>query len=629
GYERFKGTGARWMWTNWSQFAHHNAYFRLRFNLKSLMSELRRRAEDERESEKPVLEHIAFEAGRPIDIRLRYPPGRELTLELKGAAYRLRWDGQRYALDLPPMDPGVYTIEILEGGERILKERIIVWRRRGKAEGEPVRIVNGRFVDRDGKPFILLGFAVNHVYHPGFDPPKLRGGWIESAWPNAGERELADWLGFLAMNGINAIRVGLTVYWDGIPGDRGGRADPKIIEALDRLLQVADSMGMKVIPVFYWGPYGTYGFQNEAYDRIFKGKPGREWFSNPEALKLQKGFIGEVVGRFKDDPRVLAWELMNEIRPSMDPVYVRWVDELAEFIRGLGVRNLVKIDFLPRNGADMAVLYGNKSRVDLYGYRGYPIGRSSADLGSYLSAYARYAALTRAVGLVGEFGAKEGEKRRIVTRDAIWLSLLAGAPGVIGWDAGMCDPREFKIAAEVFERIDLEAFKRARAPVAIEVDGDGRDLYEAMRYDLFFQFKGIDYDLILPGSDRKGYAAVLRTKWYDISNWWRLFELKPPRIDIEPIVEVSNGYAASYMMGEGGDPLIIYARNIRDIDRDGVRIRGRTPFRARVRLEGRHVARCYDLDERSVVYEGKFEDELIFELGLTEHDFLLLIEKPN
>lgn len=58
-----------------------------------------------------------------------------------------------------------------------------------------------------------------------------------------------------------------------------------------------------------------------------------------------------------------------------------------------------------------------------------------------------------------------------------------------------------------------------------------------------------------------------------------------------------------------------------------MRIRGKAPFRAKIKLEGRRAARFYDLDERRVVYEGKFEGEPSLDLGPTNHDFILLIEK--
>jgi hypothetical protein len=629
GYDRFRGTGARWMWVEWHEFAHHHAYFRMKFTLEDLVYDLTHVPQKPQRRPHATLEHVAFKAGEKIDIRLNYPQGHELKLTFEGGSYPMRWAGGRYVADLPPVEPGVYQIEVREAESSVFKGEIIVWNRRNKRRGKLVRLSDdGMFVGPDDKLFILRGFAVNHIFYPDADSTGIRGGWIESAWNHAGERELADWLGFLAMNGINVLRIGLTVYGDGIPGDRGGYADPEVMDALERFLTVADSMRMKVIPVFYWGRYGTFGFRNETYDEILKGKGSFEWFTNRDAIELQKRFIGDVLGRFKNDPRVLAWELMNEISASMHPIFLNWVNEMAGYIRGLGVRNLIKVDFLPRNGADMAVCYGNRTDVDLYGYRGYPIGRATGDLGTYLSAHARYAKITKAVGLVGEFGSKE--RRRIVTRDAVWMSLLAGAPGVIAWDGGMCAPDEFKIAAQIFDRIDLAEFKRAKPPVAIRVQGHGRDLYDLMRYDEYFQKKGYDYDVIPPDTQvtPSSYSTVLDTRDYGMSNWWRILEFEPPRITSKPILEISDGYQASYMMDEGGDILILYLRNMAGVDRNGIRVRRKTSLRLTVRLgEGEFKVKKYDLDEKAITGEGILKEEFSLFSGRTDHDFVLLFKR--
>lgn len=503
----------------------------------------------------------------------------------------------------------------------------------------------GMFRDTDGKPFIVMGYGSLHLFQPRSEDPAMWNGWIESAWCNIDRAPLEETLRYLKDNGINTLRIGLTVYSDGMAGDLGGRANPMVIEALERYLSVADSLGMKVIPVFYWGPYGHYQLFNAAYDSILYDKEPMAWFCDREAIKLQKAFIRDVVTRFKNDQRVLAWELMNEIWVYYDfhqkknmvtvvdsPHFAAWSGELSGYIKELGVKNLVKLDFSA--GAAIADNYDRKAGVDILGYRAYPVSSNSvSDYGTYCSAYARYGLVFKNVCIAGELGTdKSALFRRIATRDAVWMSLLAGAPGVIGWDGLWTDPDEFRIAAEVLNSIDWAGFRRATPPVLIRVRGDGKDLDDLRRYDEYFQRAGYDFDVVVKkdaGDEVAGkYEAVIDTEEFTRPRWWEFEELDIPEIKSKPVFKLSEGYYGTFLLDGNRKVMVLYARNMQGKHTfGGFRMKVDTPLNLTVSLPGTYNYKLYDLDQKKVVAQDSFKDELKLARPAAQTDYALHITR--
>lgn len=501
----------------------------------------------------------------------------------------------------------------------------------GFADESPMYIDdNGMFRTSDGSVFIVRGFATNHVFYPREGNPQMRDGWIESAWNHATDRALTEWLKFLSENGVNTLRVGLTVWWDGTPGDQGGYADEQVMDALERYLSVADTLGMKVIPVFWWGHYGLFGFRNDAYDTYLFSKDELSWFTHQKAVELQKQFITDVVTRFKDDPRILAWELMNEIRSMFDPMFTDWTNELTNHLRDLGIRNLVKIDHLPETNFTLVSHYNRVTDVDIIGYRGYPVGGLVTDMGTYYSAQAKYATVMSKVAIMGEFGTQRASARRIATRDAIWMSLVSGAPGIIGWDGDLCPAGEFRIPAEIWDDINWEQFERSTPPVVISVKGTGADLRHVMVYDMVLQEQGYDYDVIIGEvapvlADR--YELTLATTSSMISIDKARRQLAEYDIKIKPIFSVSDGYVGSYLLDSDSDLMVFYGRNYAGVDEERFRIQGMSDFELTIDLQGEFTFELYDLDMREVVDEGEFTNRLELSKAATAHDYAVYIKR--
>mgnify|MGYP001338117835 CR=1 FL=1 len=127
--------------------------------------------------------------------------------------------------------------------------------------------------------------------------------------PAAIDREL----GYAAGIGFNVMRVFLH--------DMAWKADPAGFEKrVDQYLAIADKHGIKTMLVPFdavWNPYPKIGPQEEPVP----GRHNSRWVQSPH-VDVQKDpgryeeqvkpYLTAILTRFKDDPRVFAWDLLNE-----------------------------------------------------------------------------------------------------------------------------------------------------------------------------------------------------------------------------------------------------------------------------------------------------------------------------
>lgn len=119
-------------------------------------------------------------------------------------------------------------------------------------------------------------------------------------------------LGWAAGLGMNAARVFLH--------DLPFRTDePAFVDRIDRFLGVAAGHGIAVMFVLFdgvWDPHPAPGPQRAPKPRVHNSgwvqSPGAEILGDPARHHEMAGYVRGVVGHFRDDPRVLAWDLFNE-----------------------------------------------------------------------------------------------------------------------------------------------------------------------------------------------------------------------------------------------------------------------------------------------------------------------------
>jgi uncharacterized protein YeaO (DUF488 family) len=91
------------------------------------------------------------------------------------------------------------------------------------------------------------------------------------------------------------------------------------INRIDQFLEIADKYGIKIMFVFFddvWHPYPSLGKQPDPIPHIHNSgwvqSPGVEILTDTLKHDSLEPYVKGIVSRFKDDERVLAWDLYNE-----------------------------------------------------------------------------------------------------------------------------------------------------------------------------------------------------------------------------------------------------------------------------------------------------------------------------
>ena len=119
-------------------------------------------------------------------------------------------------------------------------------------------------------------------------------------------------LGWAAELGMNTIRVYLhDLLWD---QDREG-----FLKRVERFLGIAEKHGIKTMLVLcdsVWNPHPKLGPQPEPKPHVHNSgwvqSPHIEVLRDPQRHDSLEPYFRGVIGRFKDDPRVVVWDLYNE-----------------------------------------------------------------------------------------------------------------------------------------------------------------------------------------------------------------------------------------------------------------------------------------------------------------------------
>lgn len=129
-------------------------------------------------------------------------------------------------------------------------------------------------------------------------------------------------LGWAQSLGFNAIRVYLQ--------DQLWQQDAQgFLKRLDEFLGVAHKHGIGVVFVLFdscWDPFPKLGPQRQPRPHVHNSgwvqSPGAAVLQDPAKQSTLESYVAGVVGRFREDPRVLAWDVWNEPDNMNRPAYV-------------------------------------------------------------------------------------------------------------------------------------------------------------------------------------------------------------------------------------------------------------------------------------------------------------------
>lgn len=578
-----------------------------------------------------VPEHVTFDAGQPIALALSYCnaagvalPGQALALRVgpvgvePGASLAMREGAEgRYLAELGALSPGVYeaTISAPDGDHRL--RLLMTGADNAIARTGVVRLGdNGRFVTGDGGDFVPWGFATIQHFRPVAETA-----WAVGQWAFMSDDVVRDWVGLLRTYGVNVIRFGVNV--DSMKADQGGRLDPDIAARLRHLLDLIEPLGVRALPVMWWGHYGNFSFGGiSAYDELIKTQA--DWFTSPQALELQRQYVREVVAPYAGDPRIFAWEVMNETYAAGGdrPAAIRWTNEIARTIRESDPTHLITTSAAEATPAAQ-IEWIRGAEVDFFNWHAYPtytdygVFRQEAGQGATreIGNYALLMALADAGHgrpvILGETGNDRmaeldyPEFRTLITRDCLWLAFLAGSPGGISWDA-IADPREFDILSRIAGQFDWRLWQTAPPVASVTVTDYARDLGTLAAYAWWSLETGTSLDFARPSP---GVAAVPSDRF------------APPAP--QPRITCSPGYQVRCLASADEQALIAYVRNLSGVLPQNVRTRTAAPLSLGLGAEP-GTWEVWDLDDRRVLRAVATPLPGNLDLGTTNHDFALV-----
>lgn len=144
-------------------------------------------------------------------------------------------------------------------------------------------------------------------------------------------------------------------YWDGI----------------DRVLEAARTVGIKVIPVLEDGPGHCTNLPTVTSKMEYEGDT---WYSNGykstygNASMSYRDYVREVVAHYADDPTILGWSMINEADTAErtdddESVLVDFAADIAGVIRSVDTRHLITVGTQSNgapgaSGRDFTAVYG-------------------------------------------------------------------------------------------------------------------------------------------------------------------------------------------------------------------------------------------------------------------------------
>lgn len=112
--------------------------------------------------------------------------------------------------------------------------------------------------------------------------------------------------------GMNTMRVFLhDILWK---QDRDG-----LFKRIDNFLEISDKHDIKIMFVLFdgvWNPYPKAGKQPEPVPHVHNSgwvqSPGREILEDPQKQDELKGYVQDVITKYKNDERIIIWDIFNE-----------------------------------------------------------------------------------------------------------------------------------------------------------------------------------------------------------------------------------------------------------------------------------------------------------------------------
>jgi mannan endo-1,4-beta-mannosidase len=249
-----------------------------------------------------------------------------------------------------------------------------------------------------------------------------------------------DWRNPTADAGNLGVNGAVLLYWDTEKSAMAVNEGPNGMQKVDFLIAEAGKRHLRLIVAFldFWDFTG--GAQQM---RAWYGSSDKStfFFSDPRTKRDYKTWVAYVVRRinpltglaYRDDPTIMAWELMNEGNASSESLRLDWTAEMSAYVKSLDANHLISSGNANAIGgprlADIAI-----PTIDFGTWHGYPLyyGVTVNQFDKIITEFCQIASRVEKPVLLEEFGYARSN-RDSAEAYAGWLDTLARDPDCSGW----------------------------------------------------------------------------------------------------------------------------------------------------------------------------------------------------
>jgi mannan endo-1,4-beta-mannosidase len=239
------------------------------------------------------------------------------------------------------------------------------------------------------------------------------------------------------------VKGAVMLYWDTEKNAMAVNDGPKGMQKVDFLITEAGKRHLRLIIAFldFWDYTG--GAQQM---RAWYGSADKStfFFSDPRTKRDYKKWVEHVVQRvnpltglaYRDDPTIMAWELMNEGNARPESLRLDWTAEMSAYVKSLDPNHLVSSGNANAANAnrDPEVADLTIPTLDFGTWHGYPLyfGLTVRQFGKTITDYCQIADRVQKPVLLEEFGYARSN-RDSAEAYAGWLDTLVRDPDCAGW----------------------------------------------------------------------------------------------------------------------------------------------------------------------------------------------------
>jgi mannan endo-1,4-beta-mannosidase len=313
---------------------------------------------------------------------------------------------------------------------------------------------SGTMFTLEGKPFFVTG--VNNHYLTFASPNEVTRVLDDAVamganvvrvilGPVIGSRDgtvptIWDWRNSTADASNLGVNGAVLLYWDTEKNAMAINDGPKGMQKIDFLIAEAGKRHLRLIIAFldFWDYTG--GAQQM---RAWYGSTDKStfFFADPRTKRDYKTWVAHVIRRvnpltglaYRNDPTIMAWELMNEGNASPESLRLDWTAEMSAYVKSLDSNHLVSSGNANAIGeprvADLTI-----PTLDFGTWHGYPLyfGLTVRQFDNTIADYCQIASRVEKPVLLEEFGYARSNPDSAEAY-AGWLDTLARDPDCSGW----------------------------------------------------------------------------------------------------------------------------------------------------------------------------------------------------